>query len=80
MPSWYTERVRINGLTTGSCSFCGMSLAMRSPSEMETWVAMREENPGFRDRARLQNGVWLQFLNSSLFQDETDELLRKRRR
>lgn len=53
---------------------------MRSPSEMETWVAMREENPGFRDRARLQNGVWLQFLNSSLFQDETDELLRKRRR
>lgn len=54
---------------------------MRSPSEMATWVATRGEDPGLRDRARLQNGVWLQVLNSSLFQDETEEMiLREKRR
>lgn len=54
---------------------------MRSPSEMATLVATRGEDPGLRDRARLQNGVWLQVLNSSLFQDETEEMiLREKRR
>ena len=59
-----------------------MSLAMRSPSEMETSWAIRLQAPGLRDRARLQKGVWLQFRNSSFFQEWTvreERKMRKRR-
>lgn len=82
MPSWYTERVRTNGLRSSGFSFCSsivLRLAMRSPWEMETWVATRWEDPGLRERARLQKGVWLQVLNSSLFQDETEEIMLRER-
>lgn len=49
-----------------------MILATRSPSEMETSVAMREEGAGLRERARLQKGVWLQLRNSSFFHERTE--------
>lgn len=44
---------------------------MRSPSVMAMSVAVSEQDPGFLDRARLQNGVWLQLRNSSFFHDVT---------
>lgn len=51
-----------------------MSLATRSPSpETETSVAMRWQEPGFRDLERLQNGVWSQFRNSSFFHEKMGE-------
>lgn len=58
-----------------------MSFAMSSPSsEMDTSVAIRLQDPGFRDRARLQNGVWLQFLNSSFFQEKAKGLIERSKR
>lgn len=72
--------MRIKGLDSDSDSLVclGIRLAVRSPSEIVTSVAVREHEPGVRDRARLQNGVWLQFLNSSFFHEKTEEERRRR--
>lgn len=56
MESRWTVRVRSKGLESGSD--LEVSLAVRSPSEMVTSVAIRVVEPGVRNRARLQNGVW----------------------
>ena len=57
-----------------------MSLAVRSPSEMETSWAIRVQAPGLRNRARLQKGVWSQARNSSFFQEWTVWEARKKER
>ena len=77
MPFWWTERERSKGLfgvvSDSDWGWCfGMSFATRSPFEMEASVAMRVEEAGVRERARLQKGVWWQVRNSSFFQERTE--------
>lgn len=57
-----------------------MSLAVRSPSEMETSWTIRVQAPGLRNRACLQKGVWSQVRNSSFFQEWTVWEARKMRK
>lgn len=63
--------MRIKGFEWGSN--LGVSLAVSSPSsEMVMWEAMRVEEDGVRDRARLQKGVWWHVRNSSFFHERTE--------